>query len=163
MMTNANSLPAEPIVQRAADAERIPFSPTNDFRAIFAGAPGLPDFFEERSARGDGPPLHRHPWAAWELVVEGTIRVVIAEQEFRLGPGDAVYIPPGAPHAYIVESDQARVVGVNLSDGRFPSLQRQAAPLMAAPGGPDMQRIMELAKAHDVEILGPPLAAGAQR
>jgi len=161
-MTNAN-LPAKPIVQHAADAERIPFSPTNDFRPIFAGAPGLPDFFEERAARGDGPPLHRHPWAAWELVVEGTIRAVIAEQEFRLGPSDSVYVPPGAPHAYIVESDHARVVGVNLSDGRFPSLQRQAAPLMTAPGGPDMQRIMDLAKAHGVEVLGPPLASGVER
>jgi len=158
-----SSFPKTPTVQRAADAERIPFGPTNDFRPICDGAPGLPDFFEERSARGDGPPLHRHPWASWELVVDGEIRVVIADQEFQLGPGDSVYVPPNAPHAYVVESDQARVVGINLSDGRFPSLQRQAAPLMTAEGGPDMQKIMELAKAHGVEIMGPPLSAGGAR
>ncbi len=157
-MSNHTALPTEPTLQRAAEAERIQFSATSSFRPIFGGALGLPDFFEEHSARGDGPPRHRHPWPSWEIVVEGTIRVVIAEQEFRLGPGDSIYVPPNAPHGYVVESERARIIGVNQSDGRFPRMQRQAAPLMTAATGPDMPRILELAKAHGVDVLGPPLS-----
>jgi len=145
-------------VQRAEASEHIAFSPTSSFRILFEGGSGLPDFFEEHSQRGDSPPVHSHPWPSWELVIEGQLRVQMGDQIFEAGPGDMIYVPPHIPHSYIVESEQARTVGINLSDGRFPSLQRKAAPLMTAPEGPDFSEISALAQAHGVEVLGPPLA-----
>jgi mannose-6-phosphate isomerase-like protein (cupin superfamily) len=162
-MTTSPQLPVEATVLRATETDSIRFSPTSEFRVIFAGAPGLPSFYEERSGRGDGAPLHRHPWAAWELIVEGHVRVVVGDQELRLGPGDAIFIPANLAHTYMVESERAWVIGMDLSDGRFLSLQRQVSPVMNAPGGPDMQKIMGLAKAHAVEVLGPPIGQGVAR
>jgi hypothetical protein len=66
--------------------------------------------------------------------------------------------PARGAHAYVVESDTAHAVGIGLSGGRFPSLQRKAAPLMAAEGGPPMDAVMALAAEHGTAILGPPLS-----
>lgn len=155
-------LPDRPMVHRAAEANPVQFSRTSTLRFLSDGAPGVPDICEERSTRGDGPPLHRHPWPSWELVIEGTLRVVVGDRTLRLSAGDALYVPPDVPHAYVVESETCHVVGVNLSDGRFASLQRKAVPIFAAEGGPDMARVMELARAHDVDVLGPPLEVSSE-
>ena len=52
------------------------------------GGDDAPDITDERMAPGDGPPLHKHPWSTWEVVVEG-----------RLGEETATvtidYVPPG--------------------------------------------------------------------
>jgi len=153
------SLPAQASVQRAAIAERVPFGPTDSMRFVADGGPGLPEFYEERAARGDGPPLHTHPWPSWELVLDGRIRFVVDGDAHVLEAGDSIYIPPGAPHTYMVESDTAHSVGIGMSEGRFSSLQHRAAPLMATEGGPPMDALMALTAEHDVAILGPPLAA----
>lgn len=154
-----SNLPADPVVQRDAEATRHSLSPTNSFRFLFEGDRGLPDLYEEWGGHGDGPPLHRHPWPSWELLLEGEIRVVAGDEEITLRAGDSLYLPPGVPHTYVVESDTSHVVGITLSDGRFAALQQQAVPLFQAEGGPDLEGIGALAAAHDVEILGPPLAA----
>lgn len=140
-----------------ADREWIPFSPTDRVSFVSNGGPGTPEFFEERGQRGDGPPLHRHEWPTWELILSGTVRFQIDGEEVRAGAGDVVYTPPNAVHGFVVESDQARVIGVGTSEGRFARLQRAAAPLTAAEGGPDMDAIVELAGRTGVEVLGPPL------
>jgi mannose-6-phosphate isomerase-like protein (cupin superfamily) len=160
LMTDVmTSLPTQVSVQRGATAERVPFGPTDSIRFMADGGPGLPEFYEERAGRGDGPPLHSHPWPSWELVLEGRIRFVVDGDTHVLVAGDSIYIPPEVPHAYVVESDTAHAVGIGLSGGRFPSLQRKAAPLMATEGGPPMDALMALTAEHDTTILGPPLSA----
>lgn len=156
--TTAAALPATAIVQRAHEARTYSLSPTEAMRFMFSGGRDEPDFFDERLGRGDGPPLHRHPWATWELVLDGDLRAVVGDDELRLGAGDFLYTPPDTPHTYVVESDAARLVGFNLPGGRFEGLQREAEPLFAAEDGPDMERLVALAADHDVEILGPPLS-----
>jgi len=146
-------------VTRRDERQWVAFSPTNSFAFISEGGPGLAEFYEERAARGDGPPTHRHPWPSWELVLEGTIRVNVDGEETTLRSGDTVHIPAGVPHAYVVESAQAHTVGIGMSEGRFARLQIAAAPLMAADGGPDMAAIGALADQADMEILGPPMEA----
>ena len=153
-----SSLPAQPSVQRAAEAERIPFGPTDLLRFISNGGAGLPEFYEERAARGDGPPLHSHPWPSWELVISGQVRFVVDGATHVLGPSDAIYIPAEVAHAYVVESDDAHAVGIGLSAGRFPSAQRKAAALMAAEAGPPMDQLVALAAEHSITVLGPPLS-----
>lgn len=132
-------------------------SATNAFRFMNDGADGTPDFYEDRGSRGDGPPLHSHPWASWEMVIEGEIRVQVEGEEFFLTAGDSIYIPASAVHTYVIESETARAVGVSLSGGRFADLQRNAAHLFKEPGGPDMGKVMEIAGRNSVQLLGPPL------
>jgi mannose-6-phosphate isomerase-like protein (cupin superfamily) len=158
-MTEAmTALPTRAAVQRGIEAERVPFGPTDSIRFMSGGGPGLPEFYEERAGRGDGPPLHSHPWPSWELIVDGRVRFVVDGETHVLEAGDSIYIPGGVPHAYVVESGTAHAVGLGLSGGRFPSLQRKAAPLMATEGGPPMDALMALTAEHDTAILGPPLS-----
>ncbi|MDZ7733226.1 MAG: cupin domain-containing protein [Acidimicrobiia bacterium] len=152
-------LPTTPLVQRPDEAPTYSMSPTEQMRFLFSGAVGQPEFYEERVARGDGPPLHRHAWATWEYLIEGELRVVIDDEELRVAAGDFFYTPPNATHTYVVESDTARIIGFNHPGGHFEDLNREVAPMFLEPGGPDMQAVVERAAAHGVEILGPPLGA----
>lgn len=153
------SIPSRVAVQRHSEAKRITFGPTDSLRFMSDGGEGVPEFYEEVAAQGDGPPLHSHPWPSWEFVLDGRIRFVVADEVHVLEAGDSIYIPSGAVHSYVVESESARAVGIGMSDGRFSSLQRQASALMDHPGGPPMEDLMAIALAHNVEIVGPPLTA----
>lgn len=154
----ASEFPSQPIVQRRSEAEVYSTSPTEQMRFLFSGAAGQPEFYEERAARGDGPPLHRHAWASWEYLVQGRLRVVVDGDEFPVTAGDFFYTPPNAVHAYVVESEQAHMVGFNLPGGTFRDLTREADALIRAAGGaPDPDEFVALAAEHVIEILGPPL------
>lgn len=144
-------------VQTEPEREWTPFSPTSRFSFVCPGDATTPEFFEERSGRGDGPPLHRHPWPTWELVISGELRVVVDGTQYHVVAGGTIFTPAGAAHTYVVQSDHAHVVGIGLSGGRFHRLQTQAPPLLLAEGGPDMAAVGALAASLDVELLGPPL------
>lgn len=151
-----NDFPSQPFVTRASE------SPTYElmggrFSFPLSGRQGHPQLFLERSPRGSGPPLHRHRWPSWEIVLEGQVRFQVDGREHVLGPGDCIYTPPNVPHAYVVESEVARIVGLDESDGRFEQLQRGAAEILAGPGEPDMEAVGQHAAKSGVEILGPPL------
>ncbi|GJM37405.1 MAG: hypothetical protein DHS20C19_07720 [Acidimicrobiales bacterium] len=143
-------------IETADSRTWVSFSPTSRFSFVSPGDAEAPEFFEERSGKGDGPPLHRHPWPNWELVLSGTIRVIIDDEEFLVEAGSTVYTPPGAVHTYVVESDEAHIVGVGTSGGRFHQLQSKAPELLMAG---DMERLGAFAGSLDVELLGPPLSA----
>lgn len=153
------SLPEQAILVRAGTAPAASLSPTDKTWFVFAGIEGQPEVFVNQGGRGDGTPLHRHPWATWEIVVEGQVRFVVNDEELVAQAGDFVYTPPNAPHAYVVESETARLIGFNHPARRFAELQSRAEELFRGPGGPDMPRLMQLAGEHDLEILGPPLTA----
>lgn len=143
------------VIEGADAREWVSFSPTSRFSFINPGDSETPEFFEERSGKGDGPPLHRHPWPTWELVLSGAIKVVIDGAEFRAEAGDTVYTPPGAAHAYVVESEEAHIVGVGTSGGRFHQLQTRGPELLMAG---EMEALGEFAGSLDIELLGPPLS-----
>ena len=47
---------------------------------------------------------HQHPQDKCDAVLQGVLRVVVADQTFDLGPGDRVYLPADTRHS-------AQVVG----------------------------------------------------
>lgn len=51
----------------------------------------------DRPAPGDGPPMHRHSWATWEVVIEGRMRAVVGDETYELGPGELLFTPPTCP------------------------------------------------------------------
>lgn len=156
-MSETTSLPTRARVVRHGEAKTYSFVPSDKLSFLFSGVPGQPEMFDGIGERGNSPPLHRHPWASWELVIEGQVRFSVDGEEHVLGPGDFIYTPPNAPHSYIIESERARMVGFNHPAGRFEDLQRKAAPLFQAEGGPDFEAVARLAAEHEVELLGPPL------
>jgi mannose-6-phosphate isomerase-like protein (cupin superfamily) len=155
--TLTTGLPTKAIVQHADGAPVASLSPTDATRFLFSGVAGQPDFWESRMGRGDSAPLHKHPWATFEFIIEGSITYLIDGEEFVAGAGDFVYTPPSAVHTFVVESPTARLVGFNHPAPKFAELQMGAVPLFKQPGGPDMPKLLELATASGIALMGPPL------
>jgi quercetin dioxygenase-like cupin family protein len=56
---------------------------------------------------GVAEPVHVHPKQETHAeVVSGTLRFVVDGRERRLGPGDAITIPAGAPHHFCNDGDE---------------------------------------------------------
>jgi mannose-6-phosphate isomerase-like protein (cupin superfamily) len=57
--------------------------------------------FAHYDIAADAVPLHEHQHPQEEVwqVISGDLVVVIAGEEHRLGPGDAVVVPPDTPHS----------------------------------------------------------------
>jgi mannose-6-phosphate isomerase-like protein (cupin superfamily) len=148
----------ETLVTRAADALTLTTTPTDTMRFLCAGDETMPDVTDERLMPGDGPPLHRHPWATREVVVEGTLLVRLGDDDVEVGPGDLVYTPPNLVHTFVVTGDApARLIGINWPGG-FHRLYRELAEAFVGDGPPDFGAMVAAAARHDTEILDPPLA-----
>lgn len=110
---------------------------------------------ETEATRGHGSPmhLHRHDCEVF-LVLEGTLRVVVDGQDHEAGAGATAVLPAGRPHGFVVTSESARYLTVH----HGPTFEQ----FMAAAAGegddiPDPSRLTEIAAAHGIDILGPPL------
>src|SRR3954452_9314848 len=62
---------------------------------------------------GKRTPLHTHPIAESHWVLEGTIRYRIDDDDVEVGVGDYVLVQAGVPHAFVVLSDQARILSIH--------------------------------------------------
>lgn len=134
-------------------------TPTDTMTFLATGGDDAPDITDERMAPGDGPPLHRHPWATWEVVVEGRLLVRVDDVDREVGPGELFFTPPGSVHTFTVIGDgPARVIGFHWP-GRFHAMYAEVAQAFSGDGPPDFGALAAAAARHDAEILGPPLAA----
>lgn len=143
-------------VIRGAEALAFTTTPSDTLRFLVAGDDEAPDITDERLAAGDGPPLHRHPWVTWEVVVEGRVRARVGDDTHELGPGDLLFTPPDVPHTFMALTD-ARLIGINWPGG-FHNLYAKLAAAFSADGPPDFGAMAAAAAEHGAEILGPPLA-----
>jgi quercetin dioxygenase-like cupin family protein len=69
---------------------------------------------------GAAPPLHSHPQDETFYVLEGEMRVWLGDADGegrRCRAGDVVFAPSGMPHAFLVESDTARVLTISTPAG----------------------------------------------
>ena len=69
------------------------------------------NLLEIKYAPGAGAPLHVHQHETLCYVVEGKVRVTVADEVFELGPGDACIHPAGVPHG-IEGVEQATVLEI---------------------------------------------------
>jgi quercetin dioxygenase-like cupin family protein len=109
---------------------------------------------DAEAPRGHGSPMHvhRHDSEVF-LVLEGTPRVVVDGQEHEAGPGSAAVLPAGLPHGFVITSEVARYLTVH----HGPAFEQFAAMVAESDGVPDPSRLAEIAAAHDIDIVGPPL------
>jgi quercetin dioxygenase-like cupin family protein len=122
---------------------------------------------EHHAPYGDSPPLHLHVNEDEVFyILEGELRIQTEQGEHRLGAGHSLLAPKGMPHTYRVESGQgARWLTVT-THGDFERFVRALGRLaerqeLPPPGGaptPEaIQILTETARAHGIEIVGPPL------
>jgi uncharacterized cupin superfamily protein len=111
-----------------------------------------------------GPPLHRHGREdEWFYVLEGEYLFEVDGRQERCGAGAAVYAPRGTVHTF---------QNVGASSGRMLVVVQPAgldaffADLDGATRGmrePDLSVVVPIFEKYGLELLGPPLAARAER
>jgi mannose-6-phosphate isomerase-like protein (cupin superfamily) len=111
---------------------------------------------------GDMPPLHvDHRNDEIYYVVAGRMTLFVGERRIDLGEGQAALAPRGVPHAYRLESEQARWLAINTPAGfeRFlrAASERARADELPPPGRPvDPDAVAQLASEYGIEVVGPP-------
>ena len=119
---------------------------------------------DHHGERGHGSPLHRHD-AEEEtfFVLDGELRVEVDGQAQAAGAGAVAFLPRRLPHGFVVTSPQARWLTVHTPAG-FDDFVRAAGTLATSTDTPpdepppDPATLAAVARAHGIEILGPPLA-----
>lgn len=113
--------------------------------------------------RGFGPPLHVHTREDEAIyVLEGKIRFRQGDDEFVAGPGAWVWSPRGVPHAFKVESENARAL-VIVTPGGFERMFEEGGVPAADSAEPpeqeyDPEAAMAISKRFGFEVVGPQLS-----
>jgi mannose-6-phosphate isomerase-like protein (cupin superfamily) len=112
-----------------------------------------------RTAKG-GPPMHvHHNQDEWFLVHGGEFIFKVGDETFHLKPGDTLLGPRGMPHAFASLSENSALMIAFIPAGTIEQLFQEVSEVsrLRIPTLDDWQTI---SRAHDVEIVGPPLNAG---
>jgi quercetin dioxygenase-like cupin family protein len=130
------------------------------------GSDGM-SVMESIARRGDSPPYHVHHTEDEVFhLLEGELALLVDGAETRVGAGETLLAPKGVPHTYRVVSDQARWL-VTTTAGDFerfvlavsrPAAASELPPASAPPTAEQQATVAELAAAHGIEFVGPPLA-----
>ena len=85
--------------------------------ALFEGHDDTPvSVYVTEFERGEGTPLHLHPYPEVFLVERNTALFTVGEEELTVTEGHFVVVPANTPHRYIGASDNpVRVVSVHAS------------------------------------------------
>jgi quercetin dioxygenase-like cupin family protein len=151
-------------VHSRSDAEAIAFlGEVCAIRLTSEQTGGAVGVIEHLLPHGMATPLHLQVQED-ELfyVLEGQITVWMDGERTEATTGDVVWLPRGQAHAFRVDSERARLLGLSVPGGheRFFRLAGEPAGEfdLASAGTvpPDMDRMAAAAAAADVEILGPP-------
>ncbi len=95
------------------------------------------------------------------FVLEGEVDFYLAgAAAHRARPGDFVFGPRGVPHRFEVVTPEARMLVLGTPGGAERFFREMGEPARAAtlpvPQAPDVERVVAIAAAHDVEILPHP-------
>ena len=151
------------IVRAAGEGERLWFygGGVHTWKATSAETGGAFILFEDDLVRGKGTPLHTHPADETIYMLDGEILLHIDGEEVHLGAGGTAVAQRGAPHAFLVTSDTARMLCLQ-TPGNCEAFYRGASePAADEPGPVDFGRIGASAQQNGgIEILGPPPFGG---
>ncbi|MCW2796328.1 quercetin 2,3-dioxygenase [Nocardioides sp.] len=151
-----------PIVREADEGERRWFcgGGLHTWKVTEAESGGAFLLFEDELEAGKVTPLHIHPDADETFyMLDGSIRLHLDGEERTLGAGGVAMIPRGVPHAFMVTSDNARMLCLQnpgIGEKFFLGASEPARPGDTAPPV-DFGRVQASAQATGaIEILGPP-------
>jgi quercetin dioxygenase-like cupin family protein len=151
------------IIRRQGEGERLWFAGGGVFtmKATAEETDGAFILLENRMMQGKTTPLHTHPNLDETLIVlEGEILVYAEGTEHPVGQGGVAVAPRGAPHAFMVTSEMARILALQ-TPGIGSAFYRDASEPADAetdPGRTDFDRLRTAAERHPdiIQILGPP-------
>lgn len=116
---------------------------------------------EDRVARSEGIPLHRHPGDHETFyVLEGEVTFFVGDlPPYVAVAGSVVFVPGETAHAFQVTSEIARYLIITTPRHAefYRAISRPAMTRDLPPSEPmDMDVIMQACAQYGVEILGPP-------
>src|SRR3712207_3236846 len=99
---------------RIVGMEEVRYTPAV---AVFEGRDDAPvSFYVTEFARGEGTPLHLHPYPEVFLVERNTALFTAGDEELTVTAGNFVVVPANTPHRYVGASDDpVRVLSVQPS------------------------------------------------
>jgi quercetin dioxygenase-like cupin family protein len=120
--------------------------------------------FELRVPKGFGPPQHSHANEdEFFLVLDGRIRLQHGAEVIEGTAGSFAYTPRGVSHAFMVDSDEARLLlffgpaGVESFFREVGAPAEELGPPPADLPRPDPQTAMAIMARHGQTVVGPPL------
>jgi quercetin dioxygenase-like cupin family protein len=155
---------AVPIIRQDGEGERRWFAGGGlwTMKATTEETDGAFMLFEDRMTRGKTTPLHTHPHEDETFIVlEGEILVHVEGAEHAVGPGGVAVVPRGTRHAFLVTSEEARILALQ-TPGSGEAFYREASEPSTedadAERPPDFDRLRAAAERNPdcIEILGPP-------
>ena len=161
---------AVPIIRGEGEGERLWFAGggVHLWKATAEETGGAFILFEDRMPRGKTTPLHVHPHEDETFIVlEGEILVHVDGSEHRVGPGGIAVAPRGTKHAFLVTSEEARILALQTPgsgeafyrDASEPSTDETDTQRLA-----DFDRLRAAAERNPscIQILGPPPSEAAK-
>jgi quercetin dioxygenase-like cupin family protein len=80
--------------------EQLPFAGmSHEFIGQSYGAPF--SAYIVSAERGEGPPLHKHPYVEVAFVIEGVARITVGDEEREVSAGGIAVIPANTPHRFV--------------------------------------------------------------
>ena len=112
--------------------------------------------FTEVTPPGGGPPPHWHANEdEWFFVLDGTVSFFVEGAWIEAHAGDTVLAPRGQVHAFKNNTPTPTQMLIHTSPSGFEAFFTEAAQEFAKPGGPDMQRAVQIAEAHGIHFVEP--------
>jgi|SRR5581483_12265580 len=162
----------DPVIVGPDDGEEIWFGGgLVSFKITAAQSNGEFALIHDVMPRGKTTPLHLHPGFDETIcVLEGELLVHVDGAEHRAGAGAVAMIPRGVPHAFLVTSEEARVLSFVTPGEIFESFFRAGGDVVtdrSAPVPPlDIEKVKSAGeRTGAMKVLGPPpfAAVGAPR
>lgn len=149
-------------VSRAEDRRRLLWAGATTFDLVLDAehTHGVVALLDQRGERGDVTPMHiHHGESEIFYVLEGSIVAWAGDDRLSLGAGGALYLPSGQQHAFGVVSPTARIISVTTPAGFAAFVREVGIPVdgdVPATWEFDIGALMGAARAHQIEIVGPP-------
>jgi quercetin dioxygenase-like cupin family protein len=152
-----------PIVRNAGDGDRQSFAGggLHTWKLLAEEAGDAFFLFEDTMVKDKTTPLHVHPEAhEMTYVIDGEIEIQADGQRSRVSSGGMSLVPKGVAHAFIVVSNEARLLTVQSPGGVGQAFYRGASEPSTSDDvdAVDLARLRASAEAHPsgITILGPP-------
>lgn len=151
--------PAQPLPPVLANADRTGEMHTMGyssmaFKVLTQDSHGDLFMIEHHMHQRGGPPLHVHPHQDETFyVLEGEFIAEVGGKRFNLHPGDSVIAPRNIPHVWAcVGNGTGKMIIAFTPAGKMEPFFNKVSATQAPP-----PQDAALFRAHDMELLGPPL------
>ncbi len=118
---------------------------------------------EQIARKGNVPPRHiHHREDETFYLLEGEMTFSIGDQTIEAGPGTSVFAPRDIPHSFTIDSEQVRILVLNVPAGIEEFFRECSVPAPSLTLPPpaevpysEIQKMMTLAPKYGFEILVP--------